>query len=50
MKEEINYSDEGDNVKVKKCPHCKGKLVVRMKSGNTEVLACDNCKFEVKKK
>lgn len=46
---EIKYADKGDKIKVEKCPHCKGKLVVRLDKDQTEVLICDNCKFEVKK-
>ncbi len=50
MKEEITYSDKGNKVKIEKCPHCKGKLIIRLDKDSSEVLECDNCKFKVKNK
>ncbi len=49
-KENIVYSDKGDKVKIKKCPHCNSELIVNLGKGQTEVLTCNNCKFELKKK
>jgi len=49
-KDNITYADKGDKVKVQKCPHCNSELVVQLDKGETEVLACTNCKFTVKKK
>jgi ssDNA-binding Zn-finger/Zn-ribbon topoisomerase 1 len=49
-KETIEYANKGDKVKVQKCPHCNSELVIRLDKGETEVLACSNCKFVVKKK
>ena len=50
MKKKTQYVNQGDKIKVEKCPRCKSELVVRMKDGGSEVFVCNNCKFKIKKK
>ena len=39
---------EGKKVKMKYCPKCKDKIMIKLKSGAVEVFQCENCKFVVK--
>ena len=49
-KEETTYAEKGDKVDIKKCPHCKSTLIVKLEKDKTEVLTCNDCKFKIKKK
>jgi DNA-directed RNA polymerase subunit M/transcription elongation factor TFIIS len=43
-------SQEGEKIKIQRCPKCNDELIVQMKDGGTEVFECSNCKFKVNKK
>ncbi len=46
MGKEERITEQGEKVKVKKCPNCHDELTIKIKDG-IEVFECENCKFVI---